>query len=367
MDVIKTPTAVADKFGAGLNGFRSESPGLPATQLSPEFADSVQMEIVNVIISQGIALDDLVFDQMATAIGSYSFANPKVTGSLSIKGGAMLFVENLGTLEMLSGSGLIIGNGSTLAVQANVTLSASDNTWTWGSSNTNDWTINGDVTLGTDNTNTLNVLSKTSFTQEITAITGVSFKLLGTASIDGVAGTVATVGTLGLLSGAPAPSARQLAAGVTGQLVWHDGSAAKFVHYSPNGWVFATGDQEAATATAANTICATTTQTVTGVGLGTVRVIVAGLFQVNSLGSTVTVNLQHDQAGGGVWTTIGTGLVITAQKTTADANDWQPFRCERVFNAGTSIATLYRLSLTAQGGFQARVKEVRLRVTNERA
>jgi len=150
MDVIKTPTAVADKFGAGLNGFRSESPGLPATQISPEWADSVQMEIVNVIISQGIALDDLVFNQMATAIGSYSFANPKVTGSLSIKGGAMLFVENLGTLEMLSGSGLIIGNGSTLAVQANVTLSASDNTWTWGSSNTNDWTINGNVTLGTD-------------------------------------------------------------------------------------------------------------------------------------------------------------------------------------------------------------------------
>ena len=83
MEVILTPTAVPDKFGLGLNGFAGSVPG-PPTQLSEQWFDSVQMEIVNVIIGQGIALDGLVFDQMKQALDDYSFVDPHVTSTLTV-------------------------------------------------------------------------------------------------------------------------------------------------------------------------------------------------------------------------------------------------------------------------------------------
>jgi hypothetical protein len=93
MQVILTPTAVADKFGVGLNGFADSVPG-PPTALSEQWFDSVQMEIVNVIIGQGIALDGLVFDQLKQAIDDYTFVNPSVEagGSLTISNGATLYL-----------------------------------------------------------------------------------------------------------------------------------------------------------------------------------------------------------------------------------------------------------------------------------
>jgi hypothetical protein len=93
MQVILTPTAVADKFGVGLNGFADSVPG-PPTALSEQWFDSVQMEIVNVIIGQGIALDGLVFDQLKQAIDDYAFVNPSVEagGSLTISNGATLYL-----------------------------------------------------------------------------------------------------------------------------------------------------------------------------------------------------------------------------------------------------------------------------------
>jgi hypothetical protein len=154
MQVILTPTAVADKFGVGLNGFAGSVPG-PPTQLSEQWFDSMQMEIVNVILGQGIALDGLQFDQLKQALDDYSFLDPHITSSLSIDAGATLFVLNGGIVDVNAGAAQVFRNGSTVAFESNVTLVCSDNTWVWGSSNANDWTINGNVTLGTDGTNTI--------------------------------------------------------------------------------------------------------------------------------------------------------------------------------------------------------------------
>jgi len=103
MQVILTPTAVADKFGPGLNGFNS-SIIPPATQLSAEWFDSVQQEIVNVILGQGIALDGLAFDQLKTAFDNYVFLNPEISGTMKILGGASLVVKSGGTLQCDPGS-----------------------------------------------------------------------------------------------------------------------------------------------------------------------------------------------------------------------------------------------------------------------
>lgn len=88
MQVIQTPTAVADKFGPGLNGFKGDVPPLPPpTQVSAEWFDSVQQEIVNVIIGQGIALDGLQFDQLKQALDDYAFVgDPSIIGSLTVTG-----------------------------------------------------------------------------------------------------------------------------------------------------------------------------------------------------------------------------------------------------------------------------------------
>jgi hypothetical protein len=190
VQVILTPTAVADKFGVGLNGFADSVPG-PATQLSEQWFDSVQMELVNVIIGQGIALDGLQFDQLKQAIDDYTFVDPIVTGSLTIDSGAAMFIA--------SGAGFVLQNGSTFAVESGVTLIAADNTWVWGTSNANDWTINGDVTLGTDGTNTVACLSPATCASTL-VVTGILSPLaginLGGQAIAGTAGSIVDTETL---------------------------------------------------------------------------------------------------------------------------------------------------------------------------
>jgi len=191
MEVILTPTAVPDKFGLGLNGFAGSVPG-PPTQLSEQWFDSVQMEIVNVIIGQGIALDGLVFDQMKQALDDYSFVDPHVTSTLTVDGGAMILVQSLGTVELLSGSGLVLRNGSTFAVEASVTLVASDNTWVWGSGDANDWTINGDVTLGTSDVTQINLVGDVDigFDAGSTGFIRGAYALDGASSISGGVGSL---------------------------------------------------------------------------------------------------------------------------------------------------------------------------------
>lgn len=159
-------------FGPGLNGFKGYIPPLPPpTQVTPEWHNSVQMEIVNVILGQGIPLDGLQFDQMKKALDDYAFVDPHITGSLKIDGGAVLTIDNLALLDVLAGGASVYRNGSTLAFEANVTLIASNNTWVWGTSNANDWTINGNVTLGTDATNMLTVNSEATFNEDVTIST----------------------------------------------------------------------------------------------------------------------------------------------------------------------------------------------------
>jgi len=142
-------------FGPGLNGFTDTPPD--KTQLSANWHNSVQQEIVNVITGQGIALDALDFGQMKTAIDNYSFVDPHVSSSLTIDGGAKLLVENLGTIEVQAGAGMVIKNGGALAFEANALLFAADQTWVWGTSNANNWSINGNVTLGTDAASLLSI------------------------------------------------------------------------------------------------------------------------------------------------------------------------------------------------------------------
>lgn len=70
MHRIDTPTAQADKFGPGKNGFINGDPstGRRATELNSDMWDAVQEEICNVIEKANIALDKTQHDQLYKAI-----------------------------------------------------------------------------------------------------------------------------------------------------------------------------------------------------------------------------------------------------------------------------------------------------------
>lgn len=351
MERITTPTAVVDKFGPGKNGFQGGGPP-NATQLSPEWFDNTQEEISRVIEGQGIVLDGATLDQMKQAIDDYAFADPSITGTLTIENLASIEVESGGAINVQSGGTLDTMAGSIVGLQGAVTFTPT-------ATHTCDTVANFNkgVNLGDDVADPIAVNGTMTVNENANFI----------KDVIGLAAQILKYGTFELLSGSPAPSARQLAAGTSGQLVWNPGAGGEFVHYSPNGWVYATGDQEAATGLAAVQLVATTTVAVTGVGLGNVRVIVVGQAQVNSLGSTMTINVQENQTLNPAYSNIGTAEVMTTTHTQIDANAWQDFRHERVFAAGTATATLYQASIAADGGKTISVKNVRLRVVNERA
>lgn len=70
MHRIDTPTAQADKFGPGKNGFTNGDPGTGrrATDLNSDMWDAVQEEICNAIEKSGAALDKGQHDQLYQAI-----------------------------------------------------------------------------------------------------------------------------------------------------------------------------------------------------------------------------------------------------------------------------------------------------------
>lgn len=70
MHRIDTPTAQADKFGQGKNGFTNGDPstGRRATDLNSDMWDAVQEEICTAIESAGITLDKTKHDQLYQAI-----------------------------------------------------------------------------------------------------------------------------------------------------------------------------------------------------------------------------------------------------------------------------------------------------------
>lgn len=108
MQVILTPTAVADMFGPGLNGFKGDVPPLPPpTQVSAEWLNSVQMELVSAILDQGIALDAYAFDQLTQALNNWQWS-----GSPTVKTGATLFVQNGAFIEVEAGGELVTNAGS---------------------------------------------------------------------------------------------------------------------------------------------------------------------------------------------------------------------------------------------------------------
>ena len=200
---------------------------------------------------------------------------------------------------------------------------------------------------------------------------GTNIELVGSAEIAGVDTTVATIGYLQLLPPFAPPAVRQLSTNAFNQLTWNPGPGAfdgELVHYSPNGRVYATGEQVLLTGNAATQLVATTSVAVKGqIGVGSVRVIVEGQVQVSALGSTIDLDVQENQTNNPAYTAIGATQEFTATKTTASATDWQPFRHERVFNSGVADATLYQCRIAKNGGGTLRVKEVYLRVVSERA
>lgn len=70
MHRIDTPTAQADKFGPGKNGFTNGDPatGRRATDLNSDMWDAVQEEICNVVEKSGLALNKNQHDQLHQAI-----------------------------------------------------------------------------------------------------------------------------------------------------------------------------------------------------------------------------------------------------------------------------------------------------------
>lgn len=70
MQRIDTATAVADKFGAGKDGFTDGDVigGIPATDLNAKLFDNLQEEIANVVEGAGITLDGLVLTQLRQAM-----------------------------------------------------------------------------------------------------------------------------------------------------------------------------------------------------------------------------------------------------------------------------------------------------------
>ncbi|EMA1799409.1 hypothetical protein SD377_000249 [Cronobacter turicensis] len=70
MHRIDTPTAQADKFGAGKNGFTGGNPqtGELPTALSADFFDSLQEELCAIIEGAGLELDKAKRNQLVTAL-----------------------------------------------------------------------------------------------------------------------------------------------------------------------------------------------------------------------------------------------------------------------------------------------------------
>ena len=192
--------------------------------------------------------------------------------------------------------------------------------------------------------------------------TGKVLLLSGTADLTGTKDSVASIGSIEFLSGGAAPSTNGLFVSSLGEIFQ---GPSQRVHVSPNGVVYATGDQEADTGNLALIQVATTTVAVVGRGSGSVRVIVEGQIQVDVLPQTITIDVQEDQSASPAFTDIGAAQLVKAQKTAADATDWQPFRHERIYASGTTIPTKYRVSIDP-GASLGRVKEVRLRVVGER-
>jgi len=314
MQVILTPTAKPDKFGPGINGFATFPD--PPTQLSPEWFDSVQMEIVNVILGQGIALDGLQFDQLKKAIDNYSFVNPTLTGTMKLAAGAELRVESTAVIRVKSGAFLTCEAGSiaTFAdVNATGTITAPSYEVAAGGS-----------IAGAD---------------ALTTIAG--FGSIEAAILQTTAGGRVESSRFELAAAAPAV-ANTLTRTSGSALVW---GTSERVHTSGTGYIFARGFTAGAAAAAAHTI--TTSAAAPSPVDGSSLRIVGELSALMTIANTVTLQLQAETApGSGVYANTGTSITIAVPSA---ANDWKRIGIEREYAPGGQ-ALRYRLRVDANGG-----------------
>jgi hypothetical protein len=311
MQVIQTSTAVPDKFGPGLNGFKGQLPlNAPPTQLSAEWFDSVQMEIVYVLLGQGIALDGLQFDQLKQAIDNYTFADPKIAGSLIIQNGAALIVNDGGLLQCDPGS---IASIDTLG--ANV------------------------ANIEALNVAVCEVSAGITGVNATTAIQG--FGVIEAAILQTTAPGRVSTRRLELSSSATAV-ANMITRRSDGALAW---GTVDTIHASPAGWVHRAAHSDSAGMLAAHTLT-TSSGTAPADGASTLRIVGEAMVRRSAAGSCTCSIQREDSPGAGTYTTIGSSRVLVISSA---ANDFTHVRISRTYAPGFS-SLRYRLRIDADGG-----------------
>ena len=365
MQVILTPTAVPDLFGPGLNGFKGSIPPLPPpTQLSAEWLNSVQMELVSILLSQGIALDGLQFDQVAQALANWSFA---------------------GNTKIISGGSLTVQSGATFTCDLGSAFVVNSTTPTFGAFT--EVSMLGDVIIGTDSGNTLTINSVSTFNEGVTVIAGKETQLLGDVTlgtdsgdaltIESTAAMNADLAIVGALGGSLSADTAALMtwngtanragrlrvnAGISstigdlsrnvGNLQWHDGTGTRYVHVNPGGWVKGHGHVTTAGAAAA-TLSFDTDTAVAPLAAATLDVFATAWIS-RAIAGPVTVYLT--EVGVGV---IGTSAVIDVVAT--GGTKATPVTFARPHSASTT-PRIYRFTVDG-GGQNVRVNEGRIVVT----
>jgi hypothetical protein len=344
MQVILTPTSIANMFGPGLNGF-NDNPLLPPTQLSPQWFNSVQQEIVNVCTAGGAALDALQFDQMKQAIDVWTFTDPTITGTVTIEG--------TGALLMETGSTLTAELGTTCVFQGNVVLDVSA---TFAANCVCDFNddvnFHGDVTIGDDGTDTLTVKATSSFeggaTFESTADFNGAASVLGVngGSLSGDTAAICTwngqmiiggTGRLRVNAGISAAAGDISRLGV--HLQYHDGTTSRWVAYSPFGSFKLHGKSDAP-ATAATVDVDTTAS---GAPRVACDVDVFSTFMVQRTAGPGDIIVSLHVVGVGQ---IGTSFTVNCPYSAG--TQYFPITMERVHPADTT-ARFYRLTIDGNG------------------
>jgi len=361
MQVILGPTVVADKFGPGLNGFKGSIPPLPPpTELTPEWFDAVQMELVNILVSQGIALDGLQFDQIAQALANWNFV-----GDVLIASGGTLTVDGDAT----------VAAGGTFTCDAGSTFAVNSSTPTFGAFS--EVSMLGDVIIGTDDGNMLTVNATSAFQGPVSFIVGQTvtangpFVAEGTVSINdamsvlGVNGgsmdsdsaaVMTWNGTASFTSRLRVNSSIMSAVGDFGRsganMLWYTGTATFYGHTSADGWVKGYGVYD--TVAAAPTATADTFVAVAPPVAADLDVHVTCWVQ-RAVAGDVTVALNEV---GGVGQ-IGTSTDIAAPVTGTSTYQVVSFSRRRV--SADTTPRIYQLSVGGNGQ-NVNLKNVRITV-----
>ncbi len=227
MQVILTPNAVADMFGPGLHGFKgSVTP--PPTELSPEWFNSVQQEIVNVIIGQGIALDGLAFDQLKAAFDNYAFVDITANTITASSTGATI----VGTTSSVTAGGIAGINTSSGPGATGTSVSGHGGAFIGGGSGKGVNAIGGATGQGVAGLGGATSGAGVAGTSQGGASPGVLGTGANAASCHGVVGVAVNTSSHGV-SGTTAPAATTSAAGVRGDALG-DGVAVNAVAVNGN-------------------------------------------------------------------------------------------------------------------------------------